>query len=272
MSWVEAILLGAVQGLSEFLPISSTAHIILVEKLLGLSYSSLVIEIVLHLGSALALIVFFRRDLIHLLRASFLYLFKRRTENRDEFLFCLYLILATVMTGFFGVLLKDSLDSRLKSPLVLSGAFALTGLMLCFLDFIKIRARRVQSGMTWKDAFWVGLAQTVSIIPGVSRSGATLIMGLFRGLEKDVAVRFSFFLAIPVILGSSILAVRDWNPEEMQNISFSALALGLTTSFVFSILGILWLIDFVRKSRLYYFGIYCLILSACCFAFRDFFL
>lgn len=125
--------------------------------------------------------------------------------------------------------------------------------------------------MTWRDAFWVGIAQTIAVIPGVSRSGATLLMSLFRGLDKDLAVRFSFFLAIPVILGSSVLGIRDWNPEEMREISFESLALGFVTSFVFSIVGIIWLIDFVRKSRLYLFGIYCLILSGGCFVFKDYF-
>ncbi|MGA0162809.1 MAG: undecaprenyl-diphosphate phosphatase [Bdellovibrionota bacterium] len=271
MSWVEALILGAVQGLSEFLPISSTAHLVLVEKLLGLSAASLVLEIILHFGSAAALVLFFRKDLYFLLRGAFLFLFKKQREYRAEFLFCAYMFLATVMTGFFGVLLKDALDASLKSPQVLGAAFGLTGVLLCVLDFAKINGSKNQDQMTWRDAFWVGVAQTIAVIPGVSRSGATLLMSLFRGLDKDLAVRFSFFLAIPVILGSSVLGIRDWNPEEMSGISFEALALGLLTSFVFSIIGIIWLIDFVRKSRLYLFGIYCLILSGCCFVFKDYF-
>lgn len=271
MSWIEALILGAVQGLSEFLPISSTAHLVLVEKLLGLTAPSLVLEIILHFGSAAALVIFFRKDLWFLLRGASLFLFKKQLGHRAEFLFCAYMLLATVMTGFFGVLLKDALETSLKSPLVLGAAFGLTGVLLCVLDFAKIKGTKTQNQMTWRDAFWVGFAQTIAVIPGVSRSGATLLMSLFRGLDKDLAVRFSFFLAIPVILGSSVLGVRDWNPEEMKDISFEALALGLVTSFIFSIVGIIWLIDFVRKSRLYLFGIYCLILSGCCFLLKDYF-
>lgn len=268
MNWWEAIILGLVQGLAEFLPISSTAHIILVEYWLGLHFPGLALEIFLHLASLLALLIYFRKDILSLLQHSVSYLKYQNAGSKIYFYFVLYILLATFITGSLGILLKESTGEHLKSPGVISAAFLLTGICLFFVERVQKTKERRLDEMTWKDGLTLGLIQAIAVIPGVSRSGATLIGGLMIGLEKDLAVRFSFFLALPVIAGSSIIALKDWGPE-MSAVSWGPLSIAFLASFLASLVGIRWLINFVKRSRLLYFAIYCVFIAAICLIFGE---
>jgi undecaprenyl-diphosphatase len=272
MTWWEALVLGLVQGLSEFLPISSTAHIVLTQQLLGLSFPGLAMEIFLHLASALALILYFRKDLINLIRSFFSFLVSRKPEDKSNFFFCLYILVATVMTGILGILLKDFLDQNLKTPLTISMAFFVTAFFLVYVERIHHSHTRDQIQMTPKDSLWVGLAQSVAIIPGISRSGATLVAGLLIGLNKDTAIRYSFLLALPVILGSSVLALKDWNDGTLSvGVTPLVLFISFMASFLASLVGIRWLINFVKNCRLFYFAIYCVCLAIVCLVAGNYF-
>ncbi len=257
MSLWEAILFGIVQGLTEFLPISSTAHIVITQHLLGIQFPGLAFEVFLHLASVLAVIYYFRRELIELIAGFLRYMVKRNPEDKPLFLFGCYIVVATLITGVLGYALQKGMGDSLKAPLVISISLALTGTFLILIERVKVLGNRKVEDMTWLDSIIVGLGQTIAVLPGISRSGATLITALWCGLERETAVRFSFLLAIPVILGSSVLMLDAVNVETVKDIGILPLILAFLSSLVFSVVGIIWLIAFLKRSRLIYFALYC---------------
>lgn len=267
MTWIEALILGVVQGLTEFLPVSSTAHIVLASKLLGLDFPGLAMEIFLHLASALALILYFRKELAGLTLDFFGFLRRPTEERRLGFYFSVYILVGTMITGILGLSLKEVFEDHLKSSFTLGIAFLCTAFFLFFVERIKRVGSRGRQEMSWRDAVIVGLIQSVAIFPGVSRSGAALVGSLLVGLNKETAVSFSFLLALPVILGSSVVALKDWDQSVMAQLSWSALSISFALSFFASLVGIKWLIAFVQKSRLVYFALYCAILGVLCLVF-----
>ncbi|SDI30623.1 undecaprenyl-diphosphatase UppP [Natribacillus halophilus] len=269
MSIIEAIIFGIVQGLTEFLPISSTAHIIILQWLFGIEFEGLTFEIVLHVASVLAVLLFFRHDVIAIIRGFIRFLVQKDTGERASFLFGLYLLVATAITGILGLILEDYAEYYLKSPLVIGGALLLTGIFLLVIERIHYRYTRAAEDMTMLDAFIIGLAQTLAVIPGVSRSGSTLITALAIGIDRKTAVRFSFLLAIPVIAGSSLLAVGDIVQGGFAEGNVVALILSFVVTFIFSIIGIKWLIQWLEKSKLYYFAIYCFVIGFVVIFFLD---
>lgn len=269
MSYLQAIIFGIVQGLTEFLPISSTAHIIITGYLLGLDFPGLSFEILLHQASVLAVLVYFRKDVMALVIGFFRYLQLRAPEDRVSFMFGLYIAVATVITGLLGYTMQKVMVEQLKSPAVMAASLFATGLFLIFIERVKEYGQIDESSMRFRHSILVGLGQTLAVIPGVSRSGATLVAALWCGLNRDTAVRYSFLLAIPVILGSSILAVKDVRGELLQSIGAGTMALSFVAGFVFSMIGIVWLIDFLKKGRLIYFAIYCFALALFVFFFLD---
>ncbi|WP_338021154.1 undecaprenyl-diphosphatase UppP [Bacillus piscicola] len=258
---MEAFIFGVVQGIAEFLPISSTAHIIIAQLLFGYSFPGLSFEVILHLGSILAVILYFRKDIFHLLQTFFRYIAQRRPQDRPEFFFSIYIIVATGITGVLGIFLEDILADSIKTPVFIASALAATGFFLILIERFHKVGSRTEKEMTLLDAIVVGLAQTLAVLPGISRSGSTLIAALYAGLDRTTAVRYSFLLSIPVILGSSVLAIGDLNSGALAAIGSSALLVAFIASFVTSWLGIVWLINFLNKGRLIYFALYCFILA-----------
>ncbi len=269
MSFLEAVIFGIVQGITEFLPISSTAHIVITELLLGYHFPGLAFEVFLHLASVLAVSIYFRKDLQKVFTGFFSYMIKKREHDRVQYYFGWYILSATMVTGILGLLLKDYMGDSLKTPAVISSALIITGVFLIIIERIKIYGERTQKDMTFFDALIVGLGQSVAIIPGISRSGATLVAGLWRGLSRDTAVSYSFLLAIPVILGSSVLMLGEVSRDMWMEIGIVQLFLSFLFSFVFSWIGIVWLIDFLKKSRLIYFSAYCFIVATLVYFFVD---
>lgn len=261
MSYLEAIIFGIVQGITEFLPISSTAHIVLTQYLFGLNFPGLAFEIFLHQASVLAVILFFRRDVYQLICGFLRFLRFRRSEDRVHFFFGLYIAMATVITAVLGYTLQRGLGDAIKSPVMISVAFTLTGIFLIFIERFRSYGTTDETGMTFRHAMVVGLAQTAAVLPGISRSGSTLVAALWSGLNRETAVRYSFLLAIPVILGSTLLEVRDVQESLVDTAGLGPLAAAFAVTFVFSVLGIVWLIDFLKKSRLIYFAVYCFLIA-----------
>lgn len=261
MSIWEAIIIGLVQGLTEFLPISSTAHIVLASRWMGIDSEGLVLEIYLHFASVLAVIAYFRRDLWAVISGFLRYLQNRGEADRPMFFFALYLLVATTLTGVLGILLTKGLGDHLKSLPVMGGGLLLTAGFLIFIEYgMKIGPRTVEK-MTWRDAVIVGLAQTAAVLPGISRSGATLVAALLCGLERETAVRFSFLLAIPVILGSSVLGLKQVTGEWITATGWIPLMISFVVCLIASWLGIIWLIGFLRRKKLIYFALYCALLG-----------
>ncbi|PSL43282.1 undecaprenyl-diphosphatase [Salsuginibacillus halophilus] len=260
MSFFEAVLFGLVQGLTEFLPISSTAHIVILQLTFGYTFPGLSFEILLHLSSIAAVLVYFHRDVRSLVVSAFRYLFLRDAAAKPGALLCVYLIVATGVTAVFGLLLKPLVENSMKTPLFVAGALLVTAAALVVIDK-KAAGTRTEAAMTARDAWWIGLGQTLAVLPGISRSGATLLTALALGIERDTAVRFSFLLALPVILGSTVLALEDLQSTAFAAHGWAPLATALVTAFCFSLLSIAWLIRWVRRQKLVYFAVYCAALA-----------
>ncbi|AST90334.1 MULTISPECIES: undecaprenyl-diphosphatase UppP [Sutcliffiella] len=261
MSILEAIIFGIVQGISEYLPISSTAHIVITQYLLGYNLPGLSFEIFLHLASILAVIIYFRKDIISIITGFFAYFREKTAENKTSFWFAIYIVVATAITGVGGILLEDAFSETLKRPLTISITLTITGLALIYIERLHKDGNRTEKDMTLKDSVIVGIGQTIAVFPGISRSGSTLVAALLSGLNKETAVRYSFLLSVPVILGSSVLAFKDISGGAFAEVGVPALIVAFIVTFIFSWLGIIWLIDFLKRSKLIYFSIYCFILA-----------
>ncbi len=261
MHLIEALIFGIVQGISEFLPISSTAHIIIAELLLGYNFPGLAFEIYLHIASVFAVMLYFRNELWAVITGFLSYFRVKSAENRVHFLFGIYIIIATAITGVLGIILKSLVVDIMKTPGFIAAALLVTGTALIFIERFKEYGDRKEENMTYLDAVLVGLAQTVAVLPGISRSGSTVIVALWAGLERETAVRYSFLLVIPAILGSTVLAIGEVSLEIWVAVGTVPLVVSFLASFVFSWIGIVWLIDFLKKGRLFYFAVYCFIIA-----------
>jgi undecaprenyl-diphosphatase len=262
MTVLEAILFGLVQGLTEFIPISSTAHMVILGYMLEVPTPGLTFEIFLHLASLLAVLIYFRRDLVQLAIGS-LRSFRRGATAADlaDRRMVIYLLVATVITGGLGLFLMESLGDSIKSPTLVGGALLVTATLLVVVERAKRLGDREPKDLRMLDAILIGLAQTIAVIPGVSRSGSTLIAGLALGLNRETAVRFSFLLSIPVLAGSSILAFKDIAAGDLDAIGPLALGVSFLVSFLASIASIVWLIRMLKQQRLYWFSVYLVLMA-----------
>ncbi|WP_096188533.1 undecaprenyl-diphosphate phosphatase [Evansella halocellulosilytica] len=261
MSLIEAIIFGIIQGITEFLPVSSTAHIVITQLIFGYTFPGLAFEIFLHIASVFAVILYFWRDLWNVISGFFRFLMKRSSEDRTQFYFGIYILIATAITGVLGKILSDMTAESIKTPPFIAGALVVTGISLIFIERFHKTGPKNEGTMTIWDSIIVGLGQTLAVIPGISRSGSTLVVSLLAGLNRETAVRYSFLLAIPVILGSTVLAIEDFSAEMLSYIGTLNLIVSFIITFIFSLIGIIWLIQFLKKSKLIYFAIYCFIVA-----------
>jgi undecaprenyl-diphosphatase len=243
----EAIILGIVQGLTEFLPISSTAHLILFPWFLNWrgEINTLTFDVALHAGTLLALILFFWRDWLELI-------FKKQR------LFGL-IILASIPAGAAGFLLNDIVENNLREPLVISIMLIAVGILMLVAERTNKHKGLEKTGL--KDSLIIGLAQALAIIPGVSRSGITISAGLFRGFEREAAARFSFLLSTPLIAGATALHLKEALISQ-TNHDFRLFFAGIITSFITGFIAIKFLLKFLKKNPLNLFVYYRFVLSA----------
>ena len=266
MNWLEAFFLGLIQGITEFLPISSSAHLIIAQELLGLSFPGLAFEVFLHFASLLAVLIYFRKDIIEIITGFTQYIITRQQKYLGHYKFGIYMVVATIITGGLGVVMESFLGDTLKSMTTISIALFMTGVFLFLIERVIKYGRRKEAQMTLGDAVWIGLAQTLAVIPGISRAGSSLVAALWCGLDKETAVRFSFLLSVPVILGSTVLMLQDMNMDYLHTGALE-LTMSFISSFVFALVGIKWLITFLKQSKLIYFSYYCFFLSGLIFFF-----
>lgn len=262
MNWFEAFILGMIQGISEFLPISSSAHLVIAQNILGLQINaeSLTFEVFLHFASLLAVICFFWKDIVKILKDFFSYLMTKKKEYETNYKFALYIFVATIITMIVGKGLEEFLGNRLVHMSTIGAALIITGIFLIFIEHGVSSGTRDASKMTIKDAIIIGLGQALAIIPGISRAGNTLIVSLWCGLTKETAVRYSFLLSIPLILGITIIKIPDLI-ETSHTGGVVPLTIAFVSSFFFALIGIKWLIQMLNKARLSYFAIYCIALG-----------
>ncbi|MFH0935650.1 MAG: undecaprenyl-diphosphate phosphatase [Candidatus Omnitrophota bacterium] len=241
------IFLGIVQGVTEFLPVSSSGHLVILQKALGVTGQELAVSVVLHIGTLCALILFFFKDILDLLR---------------NVKWLILIAVVTVVTGIIGILGRDFFEGLFSSPKAVAVALMVTGVILIRARLFINSRRNI---LDIVDALVLGLVQGAAIIPGLSRSGITISSLLFRRIDKELAFRFSFLAAIPAILGALVLEAKKVGFAWQGN--SAGLLAGFIASFIAGIIS-LWLLRLVlRKAKLHYFGIYCIIVALMTFLF-----
>ncbi len=258
---LQALLLGILQGLTEFLPISSSAHLILVPWFFGWHNSlvdSLTFDVALHAGTLAAILWYFWSDWMGLIRAFFRMMRKVDPQNFQERLI-VYILLATIPAGIAGILLEKKVETTFRNPALILAPLLLIGLLMIYAEY-RARSSYSLEKLSLKDAMIIGLAQAVALLPGVSRSGITISTGLLQGYQREAATRFSFLLSTPAIAGAAILQLRHLTSAEGAD--WPLFALGLTSSAVVGYLAIAFLMRYLRLHTLNLFAGYRFVLAA----------
>ena len=260
MSWFQALVLGIVQGLTEFLPVSSSAHLVLVPWVLGWEVkpeAAFVFDVLVQLGTLAAVVIYFWPDLMHMLRSTLRAVIARRWTG-DAYLRLTWLVvLGTIPAVAAGLLLKPVVEAAFASPAAVSVFLLVTAGLLFAAEKVSRQTAPLESA-TRADALWIGLAQAISIFPGISRSGSTIAAGLARGLQRPAAARFSFLLSIPVMIGAGLVAGLDLAALPDSGAYLPIVLVGFVAAAVVGYLSIRWLLRFVGRHSLTIFGIYCL--------------
>lgn len=245
MSYLDAVLLGILQGLTEFLPVSSSGHLVLTEAILGVKEPGVSFELLLHLGTLLAVLVYFRNQIMRLAKSIF------NSEMKVERRMLSFLVIGTIPAGLAGLLLNDFFEEAFSNPLLTSAMLIATGFILLSTSFVKQSDKPVML----LSAVIIGIGQAVAIMPGISRSGSTIATGMLLGVKPKEAAEFSFLLAIPVILGAVVLKSNELLALD------SSLApqylLGTVLAFVFGLLAVIILMRIIRQGRFAGFAYYC---------------
>ncbi len=263
MDWIEAIILALIQGLTEFLPVSSQAHLVLYSVFTGREYQGLDFDIILHAGSLMAVVFYFRNELITMTRDWLASL--RGAQASGDSRLAWWIIIGTIPAGFFGLLLKDYAEEALRSPLIMGSALIGFGILLGLADW-RGRGRRDEYSLGLKDVLVIGFAQILALIPGTSRSGITITAGLFLGMSREAAARFSFLLSIPIIAAAGVLGTRDLLAEGVTA-DWPVLLIGLVVSAISTYACIHYFLAFIRRIGMQPFVAYRIILGVVLLAF-----
>src|SRR5215208_643703 len=268
MSFVHAFLLGIIQGLTEFIPVSSTAHLLVAEHYMGLDPTDEMLfsfSVLIQLGTLVSLFIFYWKDLLGLVKAFFGKPFSTR-ENRLGW----FIIIATVPALIFGYLLKDAVEVLFRNPLVEAATRLLTAaVLLTFAEWLTGKSRHLDC-MTWLDALFIGTVQVLAIFPGASRSGTTISGGMFRGFDRPSAARFAFLMSVPVMLAAGGYEMLDVIKMPNLDAFLPLLAVGFVTAAIVGWLSIKWLIGYLSRHSLYGFAAYCAVAGLICLAFSLF--
>lgn len=253
MSWIQVIVLSLVQGLTEFLPVSSSGHLRIVSELFWGEDAGASFTAVVQLGTELAVLVYFAKDIWRILTAWFAGLLDKSKRNFDYKMGWM-VIVGTIPVGLLGFFGKDLIRDNLRNLWITAAMLVLFSFVFILAEKIGHRERSFDE-LTMKDAIWMGLAQCLALIPGVSRSGGTVSAGLFLGLNREVATRFSFLLAIPAVLASGLFSLPDaFSPDAGQSASGLQLLIGTSIAFLVGYASIAWLLRFVAHHSFAWFA------------------
>jgi undecaprenyl-diphosphatase len=252
------IILGILQGFTEFLPVSSSGHlelgkVILQDDRFGSASESLRVTVALHVATALSTLVVFRNDIVQILKGLLQF------KLNEEFLFSCKIVLSMIPAVIVGLTMKDHLEQLFNRNVLLVGfMLIITGLLLLLAD----RAKTTAQSVGWLDAFVIGIAQMVAMLPGISRSGATISTCVLLGIDREQAARFSFLMVVPLILGyvlKSLVSATD--RAELLQADWGPLMAGFVAAFVSGWIACRWMIELVKKAKLTYFSIYCMVVG-----------
>lgn len=261
MSVLQAIVLGIVQGATEFIPVSSSGHLVLVPWLLGWQPPGLTFALAAHVGTALAVLVYFFRDWIDMTKGLFEWARTRTLNDPVRLLFLL--IIGCIPVAIVGFTLRDQIEAAFESPTIAAVMLIATAFLLLVSDRNYDTSKDVREA-TWLDALIIGLTQSLAVLPGLSRSGATIAGGLFRRINREDAARFSFLLALPVIFGANAFEAIGFAQEGITQAQVTTLVAGFLTSFVTGYLVIRWLLNYLKTRSTRIFAYYCLGAATVC--------
>lgn len=271
MQTLQAIIVGAIQGISEFLPISSSAHIVFAQSIYKLATGSAALDtvaaqevffdIIVHLATLLAVLIFFRKDIIDIVKALY-YGIKNKNYTDSDFKTGVFIIAATPVTCIIALLLKEPTHALVENPKIVSLFLIITGFILYFSEKLKTQNKE----MNLKTALWTGLAQGLAVFPGLSRSGLTIATQVFSGMDRVKAARFSFLMSIPIILGASMAyPMLEMDFSQMANFNYRAIFWGFMTSFIVGYLCVKYFMKLLGKVTLKCFSYYCFVVGALMF-------
>lgn len=259
MTFIQAILLGLIQGLTEFIPVSSTGHLLIAQSLLGIDPGDVTFAflVLVQMGTIVSLVVYFWEDLLVLFKAFFARPFSTQ-ENRLGW----YIIFATIPALLAGVLLNDAVEALFRYPLIEASIRLFTAALLMSLaEYFGKRTRSLEK-MNWIDSLFVGMMQILAVFPGASRSGTTISAGLFRGFDRPSAARFAFLMSIPVMVAAGLYELLDvLNMSDLSSF-LPVLAVGFITAAMVGWLAIKWLLKYLNDHSLYIFAGYCAVMGS----------
>lgn len=255
MTWIEALILGMIQGLTEFLPVSSSGHLEIGSVLLGTtSGDNLLFAVIVHAATALSTMIVFRKDIGIILMGLL------ELRWNESWKFVILITISMIPVGIVGVLFEDRITGFFTGNLMLVGCMLLVTAALLFFTYFKNDGNK---SVSYFQAIMMGLAQTIAILPGISRAGATIATGLLIGVDKERATRFSFLMVLPPILGASLLKTIDYieDPSAHQGLEAIPMIAGFIAALVSGYIACRWMINIVKKGKLYYFAIYCVVVG-----------
>ena len=254
MDWIEAFILGVIQGLTEFLPVSSSGHLELAKLILPSQYtgeSSMLMTVVLHFATALSTVVIFRKDLLQVIQGLFQFQWNEATK------FSVKIIISMIPAALVGVFFDDIIESFFNGAVLLVGSMLLvTGGLLFLADKTKNTTQEVR----FFHSIVIGISQAIAILPGISRSGATIGTSVLLGIDREKAARFSFLMVVPLIFGK---IAKDLLSDKfiIEGLDITALSVGFFAAFITGLFACTWMISLVKKSKLVYFSFYCFVVG-----------
>jgi undecaprenyl-diphosphatase len=262
MELVAAVVLGIVQGLTEFLPVSSSAHLILVPWVLGWKPEGLTFDVALHLGTSAALLVYFRKEWVNLAREALSGIFAGDPFGNTQRRLAWYLVLGTIPAAVAGLALGKRIEDSARSPLIIVGTLVVFGLLLYYSER-RGRQRRTIDDLTLADALWIGTSQALALVPGVSRSGITMSTAMLRDADRTTAARFSFLLSTPVILGAGVKEGLHLvhGSAEAGGVAWSVLLAGTAAAALTGLLCIRFLLRYLQSNTFTPFVVYRIVLA-----------
>lgn len=261
IDFIKYLFLAIIQGFTEPIPISSSGHLVIFKKILDSGVlNDLNFEIILNFGSLIAIVIFFWNDIISLIKDFFSYIKTKEKKYYNNFKYCLLIVVGTIPAGIIGLLFNDYIEELLTGVKIVGVALLVTALFLFLIRNIK--GKKNDADLTFKDALIIGLFQAVALLPGISRSGATIVGGMFRDLKRDTAFKFSFMLYIPISLATMLLSVKDLITSSISSSLLMTYLVCMIVSGIVTYFATKWFNNIMKKGKLIYFVIYCLIVGS----------